>query len=966
VSEIIASTYEIEEEIGSGGGGVVYRGRHLRLGKEIVLKADKRTITAKTEAFRREVDALKNLSHTYIPQVYDFIIEGETVYTVMDFIEGESLDRPLKRGEHFPQAQVIEWSRQLLDALRYLHTRPPYGILHADIKPANIMLTPQGDIRLIDFNIALALGAEGTARVGYSRGYASPEHYGIDYSSHKHDYSSPRHRPVQDLENEATELEDGPSHPPSSSTGSSSTGSGKRTILLDVRSDIYSLGATLYHLLTGVRPSADAKTVAPISAPDVSPAVADIIRKAMAPDPDERYQTAQEMLDAFNHLHDNDPRTLRHKRRVRIVSAAAAALFLIGGACTFTGLRQMERAQAEAAEAARLAEEAERIAKQALGAVTDSQDAYRRGDIPAAVGSAMEALSLESPYAVQAQKALTDALGVYDLSDGFRLHSLIELPSEPLKIALSPGGTRTAVMTLEEALVFDTESGQQLASLEAQQSALADIVFLNEDVLLYAGADGLQAYDVSQEQVLWQGGAATGIALSADGSTAAAVYRDDNQATVYNTADGSVRRVVSFDTRKMKTAANDIYVDVEDALFALDRTGRRLAVSFSDGSLWCYDLTDPAGDLSLYTDGSDFTAFGGGFCGDYLFFSANSDSRSIFAGVDVPGQQQVGGFRMTSHFRVQVDERGVFFSVEDILARLDTETWEQKELGYTGEEIDRFATDGTYTAAVSDGALCFFDGSGRQEDSFDGLEPWRICLAGDFTILAREDKAEIHVLKRESHPEAQLFSYDPDYIHSEARISSGRETVMLFQSQGFRLYDMDGGVLAEVEIPDAGEVYDCQYRRDGDGSRLDVIYNSGLVRSYSALDGSLLSETMGTPPSGDSYNEFLLDHVRISAPHSGAPAVYDRETGELVKELGTEDYVTYATQVEEYVIVEFTNTARQRYGLLLDGNCETLAELPGLCDILEDGTLIFDDKAGNLRQSRIYSIQELTALASQS
>ena len=171
MAQIIAGTYEILEEIGAGGGGIVYRGRHLRLGKTVVLKADKRTLSARPEALRREVDALKNLSHTYIPQVYDFVEESGTVYTVMDYIEGESLDKLLGREERVPQAQLVRWARQLLEALCYLHSRPPHGILHSDIKPANIMLTPEGDIRLIDFNIALALGEEGAVRVGFSQGY---------------------------------------------------------------------------------------------------------------------------------------------------------------------------------------------------------------------------------------------------------------------------------------------------------------------------------------------------------------------------------------------------------------------------------------------------------------------------------------------------------------------------------------------------------------------------------------------------------------------------------------------------------------------------------------------------------------------------------------------------------------------------------------------------------------------------
>ena len=158
MSEIIAGLYELNEKIGAGGGGVVYLGRHIRLDKTIVLKADKRSLKADTSSLRREVDLLKGLSQTYIPQVYDFVQENDVVYTVMDYIDGESLDKRIKRGQLPSQPELVKWARQILEALEYLHTRPPHGILHADIKPANIMLRSNGDICLIDYNIALALG----------------------------------------------------------------------------------------------------------------------------------------------------------------------------------------------------------------------------------------------------------------------------------------------------------------------------------------------------------------------------------------------------------------------------------------------------------------------------------------------------------------------------------------------------------------------------------------------------------------------------------------------------------------------------------------------------------------------------------------------------------------------------------------------------------------------------------------
>ncbi|MDR0491108.1 MAG: serine/threonine protein kinase, partial [Oscillospiraceae bacterium] len=340
---LIAGTYKIISQMGSGGGGIVYLAEHLRLGKQVVLKADKRTLSAKPEVLRREVDALKNLNHTYIPQVYDFIEEDGTTYTVMDFIDGESFDKPLKRGERFSQAQVIEWACQLLDALVYLHSRPPHGVLHADIKPSNIMLTPQGDVCLIDFNIALALGEEGAVAVGRSFGYASPEHYGHDFlasnATRGMDTDAATDLSSNTLSDVGTILDHIPQ--PSSSNGAP----GKKTIMLNVRSDIYSLGATLYHMMTGERPIQSATEVKPISHKDFSPAVIAIISKAMNPAQRLRWQSAEEMLYAFTHLRENDPRTKRHKRATAIIAAILTMLFLAGGSTIFAGQRLMEQEQ---------------------------------------------------------------------------------------------------------------------------------------------------------------------------------------------------------------------------------------------------------------------------------------------------------------------------------------------------------------------------------------------------------------------------------------------------------------------------------------------------------------------------------------------------------------------------------------------------------------------------------------------
>lgn len=954
--QLIASTYEMREKLGAGGIGTVYRGWHTRLDKEVVLKAEQRTLKTGLEELRREVNMLKNLSHTYIPQVYDFITEADMVYTVMDYIKGESLDTLLQNESWSPsQTEVIGWACQLLEALRYLHSQPPYGILHGDIKPANIMLTPQGDIRLIDFNIALALGEEGAIQVGHSRGYASPEHYGIDYSVRR------RH---------TVRLVD----------GARSTTSDAAQLLLDVRSDIYCLGATLYHLLTGKPPAEDAKDVTPIHSQAVSPAVAAIIQKAMAPDPDQRYQTAQEMLDAFEHLHENDPRTKRHKRQIQITAAVLTLLFLVGGLCSFTGLRQMQQSEAaarlaeeearlaaEAAEAEeRAAKEAEEAARTALAAVGDAESALREGDIPTAVAKALEALSIESPYAAHAQRVLTEALGVYDLTDGFKAYQLLELPSEPVKVALSPDGTWTAAIASGSLSVFDTTTGELLVKLETEPTALSDVVFPGENMVLYAGKDALRAYDLVQQKELWSGDAATGIALSANGSIVAAVYKDETYAMVYDVFTGSIVQKVDFYGLHQAVTANDLFVDPGDNLFVLSDDGRWLGVSFDNGALWIFDLLDSENDVEIY-DSSNYTRFEGGFCGNQFAFvsTSSSGSESAFAVIDLDSFEVLDFFEGTVPFHTQVDENGIYFAAKNTLVKLNPETQEETEIAYTETDITKFQIGDTYTAVLTrDGVLSFFDRAAKLLET----HTWEsscdfVASAGKYVVTASWNVPSLRVLALENHEDSQIFSYDIAYPHDEARLSSDGKTVMLFRYDKFRLYGINSGILADVDIPDAEQVYDQQYRRGDNGSYLEVTYNDGLIRNYSAVDGRILSEIHGEKPDGTLHDIFLTNHWRIEAPLHGTPIVYDRETGELVAELEPGAYLTYVTQVGEYVITEYVSTQGERYGLLLNEDCQPLADLPNLCDVLEDGTLVFDDMMGNLRRSRIYSLQELCTLA---
>lgn len=1018
MAQVIAGIYEVQEKIGAGGGGVVYLGRHMRLDKQVVLKADKRTLKAGTETLRREVDMLKNLSHTYIPQVYDFVQEDGIVYTVMDFIQGESLDKLLGRKELPSQPQAIKWACQLLEALSYLHDRPPHGILHGDIKPANIMLRPNGDVCLIDFNIALALGEDGAVKVGFSRGYASPEHYGADYISSKRpaavgqfsgttdsrqtqgtekgsEAKAPGKRQENlsgeakeeeldktqvdedfdesltevDSDTDRTSIEDGFGGNPAEKEGGKeaaesgrknaaadagsgrigNTGGKKGGILLDVRSDLYSLGATFYHLLSGGRPAQDAREVEPLGPDACSPEVAAIIAKAMDPDPEQRYQTAEEMRLAFLALPWTDKGAVRHRRRIRISAAVLSIAFLAGGSSTFVGLKQLEQRQA------------------ALALAEYSANALAQGDVSAAVEQALQAIPegrdiLEAPVTAQAQKALTDALGVYDLSDGFKPAGAIGLPGAPFDISVSPEGTRLAVVYGYGAAVFDLESQSRIASLEIQDSALSDCLFTDENHVVYAGQEGVALYDLETGQDVWTGETATTLAVSGDGGTIAAVDRAGDHAVVYHTADGSVKGECSFYGAHMDVAVNDIFADPKKDIFALNGDGSLLAVSFSGGGLTIFDLVDSEGDMILYEE-SGYTRFQGGFCGKYFAFAADGETAQ-FGLVDTEAKAFAGGLESRDGFLLKADEGGICLGSGNVLVRLDSDTLEELEVAYTGSlDMTNFAVDGTHAlVATEDNGFSFYDSAASLMSTESGeLNADFLALAGGYAVIGNRTETRLRVMRLESHGDAQVAAYDARYAHEEARVSADGESVMLFDYKGFCIYDVDGKLLAETELPDADAIYDQQFRREGDASFLEVIWYDGTRRCYSAGDGTLMDEGTVEAPKKDLYEEFFVEGYRIASSLHDAPIVYEAGSGREVARLEGDGYLTYVTELGDYFVTEYIDTEGQRYGLLLDSRFEVIARLPGLCDVAGD-SLVFDYGNGSLRESRLYSLEELVEM----
>ncbi len=255
--------------------GAVYRADDLRLeGRICAIKevrpdpdATPEALAQAKEQFRREASTLARLDHPNLPKVSDTFAEGQREYLVMDFVGGQDLrqlmEEKRRRASFLDEERVLQWADQLCDALEYLHSQNP-PVLHRDIKPANIKLAPAGLIKLVDFGLVKLLAADDTRTVTVVQGrgtvaYTPLEQYGGD-------------------------------------TGHT-----------DVRSDIYSLGATLYHLLTN-KPPADAKQrflnpdalVFPRAInPHISPATERAILRAIAMHPNPRPQTVaafREML----------------------------------------------------------------------------------------------------------------------------------------------------------------------------------------------------------------------------------------------------------------------------------------------------------------------------------------------------------------------------------------------------------------------------------------------------------------------------------------------------------------------------------------------------------------------------------------------------------------------------------------------------------------------------------------------
>ena len=328
----IDSIYPRNEVLGRGGGGIVYKSYDESRKQNVVVKEILGDRIGLDNA-RREIDLLKNVKSTYLPQVYSFVQIGDQAYTIMEYVEGQSLGKIIseKKGmlqSGFSQDECIRLFKELAEALRILHSADP-PICHRDIKPDNVMLTEKRrksdgsaikDVCLIDFNVSSVIDGHEETRIGFTPPYASPEQIA------EAEFLKEKFR-----------------------SGNASDFDPGFVPAVDSRSDIYSLGATMYHAISGVAPKGPLEGIQTdinqVCDYKLMEPFARIIMKCMANRPDDRYQDAEELLKALDNVYRDTKEFNSLRRRHTAIRISLIITALIGVGMIFTGFLRMGQEQ---------------------------------------------------------------------------------------------------------------------------------------------------------------------------------------------------------------------------------------------------------------------------------------------------------------------------------------------------------------------------------------------------------------------------------------------------------------------------------------------------------------------------------------------------------------------------------------------------------------------------------------------
>lgn len=301
-----------------GGFSNLFSGHKVGLDTDVVIKRVRKVYHGRMDD-KSEAKILTALRHQYLPRVYDVKLASDGYnYTIMEKIPGCTLREYVEAHGALRQQLVLKWTRQLCEVIAYMHGHKPRGIIHSDLKPENVMITPENDICVIDFNASLEVEEEGEGQdaIGATPGYAAPEQFNLPLERFPPDF-------------------------PYLSAVRAAQGYGK----VSYRTDIYAIGALAYFMLTGYDPKLWSEGVIPLARYQIilGDAFRTAIEKAMQPNPKDRYASAAAMLKALNNLTVIDRRYRRWRRQANLMTfvvgiGLAASVFVL-----FLGWRAMRQ-----------------------------------------------------------------------------------------------------------------------------------------------------------------------------------------------------------------------------------------------------------------------------------------------------------------------------------------------------------------------------------------------------------------------------------------------------------------------------------------------------------------------------------------------------------------------------------------------------------------------------------------------
>ena len=344
----LGSGYSSIRPLGEGGMGTLYRAHKDSLDVDVVIKRVKQKFKGRMDE-RAEANILKTLKHKYLPRIYD-VIESPSgyVYTIMDMIPGENMQNYVKTHGPVSQKLAYRWACQLCEVIAYLHSQVP-PILHCDIKPSNIMITPNEDICVIDFNTSLVF-SKGVLAIGATPGYAAPEQYTRPGASPDTIETVPLEETMplrgykdafayQNVRSNKDPSGRGVSNSVTAAQATNAGGYGT----ISKRTDVYGIGATLYYAIIGQQPGHSLKDVRPITSYKLkfSRSFLLIIARAMMKRQEERFCDAQEMLRALQDIHAIDGRYKKVVHSQRVVAAVSLVLAVSGTLAILFGVQRI-------------------------------------------------------------------------------------------------------------------------------------------------------------------------------------------------------------------------------------------------------------------------------------------------------------------------------------------------------------------------------------------------------------------------------------------------------------------------------------------------------------------------------------------------------------------------------------------------------------------------------------------------